>query len=247
LSSSNPAVADVDDKGLVRALTAGNAVISIETTNGQKDSVAVTVTSDAQPEPVVIDPEKAQDIVSVVVGETTVTVTYSDGTSVPYNLTQPVSITYPSDAFALTSKTTPAAVTFTADAALIPADSKLVFTATVATSASSLSGAAPLAELPHPTGTVRLEGTKSVIDLDMSALPAGTYDIAYESAPDENPSFKGDLAKGYVHTPASEPEPGPKPKPTPAPTKKSSGGGCDAGFAGLALLLAAPLFLRKKD
>ncbi|MDR2180963.1 MAG: SYNERG-CTERM sorting domain-containing protein, partial [Synergistaceae bacterium] len=31
------------------------------------------------------------------------------------------------------------------------------------------------------------------------------------------------------------------------PTKKSSGGGCDTGFAGLALLLAAPLFLRKKD
>jgi hypothetical protein len=33
-------------------------------------------------------------------------------------------------------------------------------------------------------------------------------------------------------------------------TKKSSGGGCDAGFAGfagLALLLAAPMFLRKKD
>jgi len=26
-----------------------------------------------------------------------------------------------------------------------------------------------------------------------------------------------------------------------------SSGGCDAGFAGLALLLAAPLFLRKKD
>jgi Synergist-CTERM protein sorting domain-containing protein len=27
----------------------------------------------------------------------------------------------------------------------------------------------------------------------------------------------------------------------------SSSSGCDAGFAGLALLLAAPLFLRKKD
>jgi Synergist-CTERM protein sorting domain-containing protein len=35
--------------------------------------------------------------------------------------------------------------------------------------------------------------------------------------------------------------------PAPEPAKKSSGGGCDAGFAGLALLLAAPLFLRKKD
>jgi Synergist-CTERM protein sorting domain-containing protein len=33
-----------------------------------------------------------------------------------------------------------------------------------------------------------------------------------------------------------------------APGKKSSSGGCDAGFAGLlSLLLAAPLFLRKKD
>lgn len=30
-------------------------------------------------------------------------------------------------------------------------------------------------------------------------------------------------------------------------TGSSSGGGCDAGFAGLALLLAAPLFLRRKD
>jgi Synergist-CTERM protein sorting domain-containing protein len=32
------------------------------------------------------------------------------------------------------------------------------------------------------------------------------------------------------------------------PGKKSGGGGgCDAGFAGLALLLAAPLFLRKRS
>ncbi|MDR1978433.1 MAG: SYNERG-CTERM sorting domain-containing protein, partial [Synergistaceae bacterium] len=31
------------------------------------------------------------------------------------------------------------------------------------------------------------------------------------------------------------------------PGKKSSSSGCDAGFAGLALLLTAPLFLRKKD
>jgi Synergist-CTERM protein sorting domain-containing protein len=34
--------------------------------------------------------------------------------------------------------------------------------------------------------------------------------------------------------------------PQPTPAKKSSGGGCDAGFAGLALLLGAPLFLRKR-
>jgi Synergist-CTERM protein sorting domain-containing protein len=43
------------------------------------------------------------------------------------------------------------------------------------------------------------------------------------------------------------PDPDPEPEPVPEPGKKSSGGGgCDAGFAGLALLLAAPLFLRKK-
>lgn len=34
---------------------------------------------------------------------------------------------------------------------------------------------------------------------------------------------------------------------TPTPRGGGSSGGCDAGFAGLALLLAAPLFLRKKD
>jgi Synergist-CTERM protein sorting domain-containing protein len=38
-----------------------------------------------------------------------------------------------------------------------------------------------------------------------------------------------------------------EPEPEPTPAKKSSSGGCDAGFAGLALLLAAPLFIRKKD
>lgn len=35
--------------------------------------------------------------------------------------------------------------------------------------------------------------------------------------------------------------------PTPTPDDDGGSGGCDAGFAGLALLLAAPLFLRKKD
>ena len=147
-------------------------------------------------------------------------------------------------------------MTFTAGGTLIPAGSKLVFTAT----ASSASVSA-LAETPQPTGTVRVAGGKSVIDLDVSKLPAGTYDIAYESAAGENPFFKGDLVKGYAHTPAAvpapepepepepepAPEPEPEPEPVPEPGKKSSGCGCDAGFAGLALLLGAPLFMRKKD
>lgn len=38
----------------------------------------------------------------------------------------------------------------------------------------------------------------------------------------------------------------PTPKPTPDPSTGKGGGGCDTGFAGLALLLAAPLFLRRR-
>lgn len=51
----------------------------------------------------------------------------------------------------------------------------------------------------------------------------------------------------------ASPDPTPQPPtpptpPTPTPTpSSSSGGGCDAGFAGLALLLAVPMFFRKKD
>ena len=44
------------------------------------------------------------------------------------------------------------------------------------------------------------------------------------------------------------PQPKPQPQPQPDPEKRgSSGGGCDTGFAGLALLLATPLFFRRKD
>jgi Synergist-CTERM protein sorting domain-containing protein len=39
---------------------------------------------------------------------------------------------------------------------------------------------------------------------------------------------------------------GPGPDPDPTTPSGSSGGGCDAGFAGVGLLLAAPLFLKKK-
>jgi Synergist-CTERM protein sorting domain-containing protein len=50
-----------------------------------------------------------------------------------------------------------------------------------------------------------------------------------------------------INAGGTEPEPEPEPEPVPTPAKKSSSGGCDAGFAGLALLFATPLFLRKKD
>ena len=46
--------------------------------------------------------------------------------------------------------------------------------------------------------------------------------------------------------PEAPPEPEPEPEPVPEPAKKSSSGGCDAGFAGLALLLGVSLLLRKK-
>ena len=47
---------------------------------------------------------------------------------------------------------------------------------------------------------------------------------------------------------APQPKPQPQPQPQPDPEKRgSSGGGCDTGFAGLALLLATPLFFRRKD
>lgn len=51
-------------------------------------------------------------------------------------------------------------------------------------------------------------------------------------------------------TPTPEPQPSPGPKPTPKPnprtSKDKSGGGCDAGLGGLALLLAVSQLLKKK-
>ena len=51
-------------------------------------------------------------------------------------------------------------------------------------------------------------------------------------------------------TPKPEPQPSPGPKPTPKPnprtSKDKSGGGCDAGLGGLALLLAVSQLLKKK-
>ena len=61
----------------------------------------------------------------------------------------------------------------------------------------------------------------------------------------------GDPAPDPTPNPEPQPSPGPKPTPKPNPRtdKDKSGGGCDAGLsgtAGLALLLAASLLLRRK-
>lgn len=47
-------------------------------------------------------------------------------------------------------------------------------------------------------------------------------------------------------SPTPNPTPNPTPKPSPDSDKESSGGGCDAGLGGLALLLAASRVLKKK-
>ncbi|MDR3254404.1 MAG: SYNERG-CTERM sorting domain-containing protein [Synergistaceae bacterium] len=178
----------------------------------------------AKPEDPVLRPA---DIVSVAISGTTVTVTYSDGTTETHDTAKStVTITYPeSNSFAMTTD-----LTFTAvKGAIIPKGSNLNFTATETTGATAARAAGKSYLL---TGTVDVVGSKSVVTLkNLASLPAGTYDITYKSAAGSNPVFEGLLMKNYVKT--TDPD--------------DSSGGCDAGFAGLALLLATPLFLRKKD
>jgi Synergist-CTERM protein sorting domain-containing protein len=76
-------------------------------------------------------------------------------------------------------------------------------------------------------------------------LAANTeYKVVAADATDESVIVEDSVSTKPATDPTDPVDPDPDPTP---PAKKSGGGGCDAGFAGLALLLAAPLFLRKKD
>jgi Synergist-CTERM protein sorting domain-containing protein len=75
------------------------------------------------------------------------------------------------------------------------------------------------------------DGTATVT----GTMPSSAVSFYFTASTPGGETFKSET---YTVAPATTPEPS---------GKKSSGGGCDAGFAGLALLLGVPLFLRKKD
>ncbi|MDR1377513.1 MAG: SYNERG-CTERM sorting domain-containing protein [Synergistaceae bacterium] len=194
-----------------------------------------------------------KDIVEIAIDEATgaVTVIYNDGTEKPLNTTdRHFEISYPLEKFAPVQQSSaqPNTLVFEADGVIIPSGVLLKYTASVNTAASSDSVRANANESQTFYGFATMVDGKSVLNIDVSTLPSGIYDIAYESV-NNNPTFSGQLAAGYAHT-AAVGEKGDKgdkgdPGEQGADGRSGSSGGCDVGYAALALFSLVPLLMRR--
>ncbi|MDR1916949.1 MAG: hypothetical protein LBQ58_10285 [Synergistaceae bacterium] len=177
-------------------------------------------------------PDKPQDdvpdtanIISVEVNGSVVLVKYSDGTEERFDTnTNIVNISYTTgDEFEPLTTSNPDSLSFTAPAGtIIPAGTELVFTAT-----EKIVPEARGAASYELRGTVEVRDGQTIIsDLDVSSLPAGVYEITYESPEGSNPFYSGLLLPEYVRE----------------TDKPSSSSGCDSApmlLAAFALVIPA--------
>jgi hypothetical protein len=160
---------------------------------GELTCVVEAVTPDEpEPEVVVNEVSVTKTVASVGVSGSAVTVHYIDGSTESYDkATNHVTFDYSKGSdFAYTETEDGKAVFTAVNGMIIPAGTDLSFIATLT--------ADPLMAYDL-TGTVKLANGKTVVELDVSALPEGAYEIGFASAAG-NPEFEGVLAKGYEKT-----------------------------------------------